>query len=574
MRIFGPNCQGIINTDPDIKAYCDFTFTFPESGYISIVAQSGGVGAVLMQRLFDLETGLRFYASNGNACDISIEEILQYWGEDEKTRVIMLYAEILSNPGHFMKVASEVAARKPILAMSGGRTKEGAKAAVSHTGGLAGSALSTELLFEKAGIVTFRDQEEMCQAAIAFASQPIPRGNRVGLITDTGGPAIIGTDALVEQGLEIPPLSDRAKEILKARLFPEASVHNPIDVLATAAAPHYRAAMDVLTDEEQIDSIYINFVTPPFVDTESVAREMAEVSRNSRKPIVCNYMTDKAQWKGTTKILKDGGIPCYDFAEMAAKALASLTRYGGMRKKAGGTVRRFDDADTDKVMRIIREAKESGRSLLSSSEVFNILAAYGIPVADWSVTHSREEAVKAAAGMGFPVTVKADSASIVHKSDAGGVALDIRSGDGVAEAVDRMRRKFEADDLKFFIQKFLPRGRELIIGAKAESGLGHLIMFGVGGIFVEVLKDVVFKIAPVTDGEIGDMLTGIKAAPLIEGVRGEPGVHVESITETIARVSQLVTDVPMIAEMDLNPVVAYEDRISTVDARITIHTDA
>ncbi len=283
VRIFGPNCQGIINSDPDVRAYCDFTFTYPDPGHISVVAQSGGVGAVIMQRFFDLGVGMRYYASNGNACDISIEEIIRYWGDDEQTRVIVLYVEGFADPKGFMEMAYEVAAKKPILAMRGGRTEEGAKAATSHTGGLAGIGLSTELIFNKTGILTFRDEEEMCQAAIAFANQPIPKGNRVGLITDTGGPAIIATDELVDLGLEIPPLSEIAKSSLKEKLYPEASVQNPIDVLATAAAPHYRAAMDTLLEEDQIDSIYINFVTPPFVDTESVAKEMAEVKQTEKE---------------------------------------------------------------------------------------------------------------------------------------------------------------------------------------------------------------------------------------------------------------------------------------------------
>ncbi|MGB5847223.1 MAG: CoA-binding protein, partial [Ignavibacteriaceae bacterium] len=232
VRLFGPNCQGIINSDPDVRAYCDFTFTYPDPGHISVVAQSGGVGAVIMQRFFDLGVGMRYYASNGNACDISIEEIIRYWGDDEQTRVIVLYVEGFSDPKGFMEMAYEVAAKKPILAMRGGRTEEGAKAATSHTGGLAGIGLSTELIFNKTGIITFRDEEEMCQAAVAFANQPIPNGNRVGLITDTGGPAIIATDELVDLGLEIPPLSENAKNSLKDKLYPEASVQNPIDVLA------------------------------------------------------------------------------------------------------------------------------------------------------------------------------------------------------------------------------------------------------------------------------------------------------------------------------------------------------
>jgi len=570
VRLFGPNCQGIINTDPDIKAYCDFTFTYPEPGHISVVAQSGGVGAVLMQRFFDLGVGMRHYASNGNACDISIEEIIRYWGDDEQTRVIVLYVEGFADPKGFMEMAYEVAAKKPILAMRGGRTEEGAKAATSHTGGLAGIGLSTELIFNKTGIIIFRDEEEMCQAAIAFANQPIPDGNRVGLITDTGGPAIIATDELVDLGLEIPPLSENAKNSLKEKLYPEASVQNPIDVLATAAAPHYRAAMHTLLDEDQIDSVYINFVTPPFVDTESVAKEMAEVSKQKKKPIVCNYMTDKAQWIETTKIMKEGGIPCYDFPEMAAKALAALTRFGEIKRRETGEVKNFDDVNKSKAETILAAVKKSKREILNAKEVYDVLAAYGIPVADWKIAGNIEEAEKAADEISFPVVIKADAESIIHKSDVGGVAINIKDGNEVRIAVEKMQKKFIDTNLKFFIQKYLPGGRELIVGAKAEQGLGHLIMFGIGGIFVEVLKDVIFKIAPVTNLEVEDMLSSIKAAPLLDGIRGEKGVDKNRVIEIIQRISQLITDFPMIQEMDLNPIIAFEDQVLAVDARIKI----
>jgi acetyltransferase len=570
VRIFGPNCQGIINSDPDIRAYCDFTFTFPDPGHISVVAQSGGVGAVIMQRFFDLGVGMRYYASNGNACDISIEEIIRYWGDDEKTRVIVLYVEGFSDPKGFMEMAYEVAAKKPILAMRGGRTEEGAKAATSHTGGLAGIGLSTELIFNKTGILTFRDEEEMCQAAVAFASQPIPGGNRVGLITDTGGPAIIATDELVDLGLEIPPLSEKAKNFLKDNLYPAASVNNPIDVLATAAAPHYRAAMDVLMDEEQIDSVYINFVTPPFVDTESVAREMADVSKHKRKPIICNYMTDKSQWIVTTSILRDGGIPCYDFPEMAAKALAALTRFGKIRSREIGEVKKFDDINKNKAETIFMEAKKSKRQSLSAQEVYEVLTAYNIPVAEWNVVNSIEEAEKAAEELGYPVVIKADSISVIHKSDVGGVAINLEDSNAVKIAVEEMKMKFGTTDLNFLVQKYLPGGRELIVGAKAEPGLGHLIMFGMGGIFVEVLKDVVFKIAPVTNVEAAEMLSSIKAAPLIDGIRGEKSVNKDGVIDIIQRTSQLVTDLPIIQEMDLNPIIAYEDQVCVVDVRIKI----
>jgi acetyltransferase len=570
IRIFGPNCQGVINTDPAIKTYCDFTFTFPEPGNISIVAQSGGVGAVYMQALNDLGVGMRFYASNGNACDISIPEILRYYGNDEKTKVIILYAEGFADPGEFMAAAREVAAKKPVLGMRSGRTEAGAKASASHTGGLAGGGLSTELVFRKTGILTFRDTEEMCQAAIAFASQPIPKGNRVGLITDTGGPAIIATDELIDAGLEIVPLSEKAKGILKEKLFPEAAVNNPVDVLATAGAPHYRAALDVLMDEEQVDSVYINFVTPPFVDTEGVAREMADVSKKRIKPIVCNYMTDKPQWVGTSAILKEGGIPCYNFPEMAAKALASLTRYNAQRTRLKGTIDRFNDVDLVKAEKIIHDAKSANRTMLSAYEAYELLGLYGIPAAAWKSVGTADEAVRAAAEIGFPVNVKADSQAVVHKSDVGGVAVNLQNGNLVRDAARSMTEKFGAERLRFLVQKYIPGEIEIIIGAKAEVGLGHLIMFGLGGILVELMKDVAFEITPVSEPEAQQMLRSIKSYPVLVGYRGKNGVDRKKLVEIIQRVSQLVTDLPAIREMDLNPIIGGKDGLFAVDARIII----
>jgi acetyltransferase len=356
----------------------------------------------------------------------------------------------------------------------------------------------------------------------------------------------------------------------KFQLYPEASVQNPIDVLATAAAPHYRAAMNTLMDEDQIDSVYINFVTPPFVDTQSVAKEMAEVSKLRKKPIVCNYMTDKAQWIDTTKILKEGGIPCYDFPEMAAKALAALTRFGEIQRRETGNVKNYQDINKSKVETIVLGAKKSSREILTAEEVYDVLAAYGIRVADWKITSNLEEAEKAADVIGFPVVIKADAESIIHKSDVGGVAINLKDRNELRKAVEKMMKNFDETNLQYFVQKYMPDGIELIVGAKAETGLGHLLMFGIGGIFVEVLKDVIFKITPVTNVEIQDMLSSIKAAPLLDGIRGGKGVYKDGVIEIIQRTSQLITDFPLIQEMDLNPIIAYEDQVLVVDARIKI----
>ncbi|TYO99417.1 acetyltransferase [Geothermobacter ehrlichii] len=573
IRVFGPNCQGIINSDPKVKAYCNFTFTYPEPGSISVVALSGGVGALIMQALDDLGIGQRLYASNGNACDVSIPEIIQYYGEDEGTRAILLYTEGFDKPREFLEAAREVAARKPILAMKAGRTEEGAKAASSHTGSLAGVDIATELIFEKIGILPFRDEGEMVRAAMAFSSQPIPKGNRIGIITNTGGPAVIATDVLVDFDLEVPRLSEAAIARLRETQFPEAALENPIDVVATAGGPQFRAALDVLLDEEQIDCIFINFVTAPFTDTDEVARQIVEVSRQGRKPLVCNFMTNLKleRFQKTMAILKEGGVPFYANPGDAARALGALVRYGRIRQRDIGVPETFTDVDAARAREVIERAGREERSVLSAEEVYAIFEAYGIPVAPWAMADDAGQAVAAAERIGYPVVVKVDCAAIDHKSDMGGVAVNLADGEAVRAAVEEMQARLGSHgELRFLVQKFMPGGRELIVGASAERGLGHLVMFGLGGIYVEVLKDVVFKIAPVTRTEAEEMLSGIKTAALLDGVRGEAGIDREAVITLIQRVSQLLTDLPMIREMDLNPVMAFADGAVAVDGRIRI----
>ena len=573
IRILGPNCQGIINSDPSLKAYCNFTFTFPDPGTISVVALSGGVGGLIMQALDDLGIGQRFYASNGNACDVSIPEIIKYYGDDAETRAIILYTEGFANPREFLETARDVATKKPILAMKAGRTEQGAKAASSHTGSLAGVDIATELIFEKIGILFFRNEGEMVRAAMAFSSQPIPKGNRVGIITNTGGPAVIATDVLVSCGFDVPKLSEKSIARLRETQFAEAAVENPIDVIATASPTHFRSALEVLMEEDGIDGIYICFVTPSFTDTEGIAREIVAASRLSKKPIVCNFITNIAieKFLNTMHILKQGKVPFYANPSDAAEALGALNKYGQLTRRDIGRPEQFSDVDTVRATAIIDQARQAGRSVLTASDVYTIFEAYGIPVAGWRVVETAAEAVAASETIGYPVVVKVDCEEIDHKSDMGGVAVNLTDADAVCAMVKDMQQRLGSfGKLRFFIQKFLPGGRELIIGATAERELGHLVMFGLGGIYVEVLKDVAFKIAPVTAVEAREMLATIKTAALLDGVRGESRVDKESIIRLIQRVSQLLTDLPMIQEMDMNPIMAFADGVFAVDGRIRI----
>ena len=521
-----------------------------------------------MQAFYDMGVGQRMYASTGNGSDVSIAEIMSYYGKDDGTRAIIVYAESLGNPLEFIEVARQVSALKPILGMTAGRTDKGAEASRSHIGGLAGN-ISMDLIFKKAGILTFSNQEELCQAAVALSSQPVPKGNKVGIITNTGGPSVIAIDELVSCGLEIPPLSEKAVNDLKETMLESASIRNPLDVVATAGPAHFKSALEVMMNEPQFDSIYLNFVTPPFVDCENVAREIAAASKAGSKPIVCNYMTDKQKWATTSKILKDGEIPCFDFAETAARALHSMVSYHKILSAKKGSVKTFTDIDKNAVRTILDNAFLQKREVLSAADVYGILEAYRVPVAPWKVVQDENGVIAATNAIGFPVVIKVDSEEIIHKSDVGGVMINIRDAQEAKAAVKTMTGKF-GDGIGFFVQKFLPKAQELIIGAKAAGDVGHIIMFGLGGIFVEVFRDVAFTISPVTDTEALEMIGSIKAAPLIRGFRGEKGINKEKVAEIIQRISLLGSDFPVIKELDLNPLFASGYEIYVVDARIIL----
>jgi len=571
IRVFGPNCQGIINTDPAVRAYCNFTFTRPMPGHISIVAQSGGVGEVIHQRITELGVGVRQYASNGNACDVSIPEIIRHFGEDEQTKVIVVHIESLPDPRAFLEVATQVARRKPILGMKVGRTAEGAKAVSSHTGGMMKQDTAVELVFDKAGIVAFRNIEELCQSAIGFALQPVPAGNRVGMIANTGGPAIIATDELIEAGMVMPPLSKKAETLLREKLYPEASINNPIDVLATAGPEHFAAAINALMDDDGIDAIFLNFVTPFFVDTLGVAREIADANRRSQKPIVATVMTEKKGWAETLEVIRDSGVPTYDMPETGAKVLASMGRYAALLKRPSEAPVSFADANASRARPVLKEAAEAGLHVLPAASAYDLLTCYGIPVAKYMSVPNADECLAAAEQIGYPVVLKVDAEAVVHKTESGGVVLDIRDPDSLREHAERLSGRFaDSPGLKFLVQEQLHGGHEVIVGAKVVEGLGHVVMFGLGGIFVEVLKDVGFKITPVTECEAREMIESLRVYKLLTGMRGQAGVDLTALVEIIQRVSQMLLENPEIRELDINPLFAFEEGAKAADVRVIV----
>lgn len=576
IRIFGPNCQGVMNTDKTNPVYANFTFTRIKPGNISILAQSGGVGEVINQRLSELGIGIRMYASNGNAADVSIPEILSYWGKDKNTRVIILHIESLAKPDEFIKICREITRHKPILGMKTGRTKLGARAVASHTGSMMKADTAIESVFDKCGIISFRNQEEICQAAIAFASQPIPKGPNVGIITNTGGPAIIATDECIEGGLNLPDLSEESKKYLRSTLFPEATVSNPVDVLATAGPKEYAAAIETMLKDPNIDSILINFVTPFFVDCAGVARELkriaTEIQPAIQKPILAIVMTDKKQWTETLDIIKSSGIPSYDLPETAAKALAAMTKYSEYQNRPTEKPVQFTDVDRPAAQQIISKAVKSCREFLSLGEALGVLHAYKIPVAKYLIANNPKDIIDSFDYVGFPLVLKIDSPDVIHKTEKGGVVLNITTKELLAKELKNFQSKFSGVNTHIVIQEQLGGGKEVIIGASFVEGLGHLIMFGLGGVFVEVLKDIAFKVIPINEHEARGMIQSIKAYQILKGTRGEKSVDMAKLTEFLLRISQLLSDCPEIKELDLNPIMLYpeSDRCKVVDVRIKV----
>ncbi len=569
MRIFGPNSQGVQNSDPDVSAYANFTFVPMKPGNVSIIAQGGGMGEVLKLHLHNVGLGHRMYCSYGNECDLSMPEILDYYGQDEGTRVIMMQIESFKDPAAFLEVASRITPRKPILALKGGRTHEGSVAVSSHTGTLVDQAAMTQALFKKAGVVGFTDAAQMIKTAVALSSQNPPRGRRIGIITNTGGPGIQAVDESIDQGLTLAAWSAAGKERLKASLYAEASLGNPVDVVATAGADHYFAAVDTLLREDGVDMVMVNFITAPFVDLEAIAARIKEATSASEKPVVSVVMTIE-KWAGLIRSLRGSGIPVYEFAEDAARTLAAMARYheAKHRPMEAPPVLAVDRACAET---ILGRYEGSGR-YLAQTDAYALLRSYGVPVPRFARADTVEDLSTSAQVVGFPCVLKVDSADVVHKADQGGVVLGIRDAKALEAALKSLRAKFPGAGVSFLVQEQKAAGREVIVGQAAYPGLGSLVMFGLGGVFVEVMKDVVFSLAPLSRAEARGMITGIRGRRILEGVRGEAPADLAAIEDLLCRVSRLAADFPSIAELDLNPVMAYAagEGAVAVDVRIRV----
>ena len=554
MRIYGPNSQGIQNSDPEISVYANFTFVPMFPGNISIVAQSGGVGETLKLHLYRIGKGIRMYSSFGNEADVSMNEIIDYYGQDEETKAIMVHIETFKDPAGFLEVASRVTRIKPILALKTGRTSEGTKAVASHTGSLIEQETIADVIFEKAGVLRFHSQQDMIDAAIAFSSQPTPKGKRVCIVTNTGGPGIIAVDECMAAGLELARLSPKTKNALKKLVFQEAIVSNPVDVVATAGPEQYGGTVSALLKDPNIDSLLLVFVTAPFVDCEGIAKKLGEIGRTSQKPIVCQVITIE-KWQEVIRLIRESGIPVYDYAETAARVLSAMTEYGKIlaRKTPAHKTYRPDKA---KVAQILKRKKSKG-GFLPQEDVFAICECYGIPVVKTASFKKKDDLQKAAKKIGYPSVLKVDAADIVHKTEAGGVALDLKDEKALKAAFAKMSRRFARAKPAYILQEYIEGGREVIMGIKGNEGLQPTLMFGLGGIFVETLKDVQFRLAPLSQEDAVGMIRSIKGYPVLAGTRGEKPADIDALADILQRLSRLASDFPVIDEMDLNPVLAF-----------------
>jgi len=554
MRIYGPNSQGIQNSDPEVSCYANFTFVPMKPGNISIVAQGGGMGEMLKLHLHNVGLGHRMYASYGNECDLSMPEILEYYGQDEGTRVIMMQTESFKDPRHFLEVASKITPKKPILAIKAGRTREGSVAVSSHTGALVDQVALARAMYRKAGVVQFTDTHRMIKTAIAMSTQEAPTGKKIGLITNTGGPGIQAVDEAVDLGLELATWSAKGKKRLEETQYAEASTGNPVDVVATGGPEHYQAAIETLLAEDGVDMVLVFFVTAPFVDLDAIAAKIKEACGTSTKPVVTVIETS-SEWYGLMDNLREGGIPVYEFSEDGVRALAAMSRYAELRDRKKQKPPKLE-VNTKKANEIIKPYLNKGQ-YLPQFEAFELLKAYGIPVPKYAAVTDAKDLTKAAKKTGFPCVLKVDSSKVIHKSDMGGVVLDITNRNALGKAFAAMDKRFGKKQATYLLMEQKAAGQELIMGAAASPGLGSLVLFGLGGIFVEVMKDVATAVAPLSRPEAKEMMQEIKGFDLLKGVRGKKGTDLKAVEDVLLRVSRLAADFPEITEMDLNPVFAY-----------------
>ncbi len=559
MRIIGPNCLGLINTWTPIDTSFAVEATGP--GTIAFCSQSGALGTAVLDYALAGDINLSNFVSLGNKADVDEVDLLNAWREDEHTRVILAYIEGLKDGPAFMKAARETVRVKPVIAVKSGRTASGSKAVSSHTGSLAGSDAAYDAAFMQSGVFRARSVQELFDYAIAFASQPTLKGNRIAIVTNAGGPGVMATDALEDYHLTLAKLRPETEQALAAGLPAAANIHNPVDVLGDAPRSRYVFALDLVLKDPDVDGVLV--ILTPQSNTEVVptAEAVIEVSKNASKPILACWMGGKVSRAGADLLAKNG-VPNYPFPERAVAALGAMYQYYVYQQQPPLEIETFE-VDRASVAALFERIRQEGRTAIGDAEAQDILKAYGITTPKSAVGATPEEAVAICQEIGYPVVMKIASPDILHKSDVGGIIVGVKSDEEARAAFDTLiqralAHKPDATIWGVQVQEMVTNAREVIIGMNRDPQFGPLMMFGLGGIYVEVLKDVVFRVAPMSRRQAEEMVASIRSYKLLTGVRGQAPADVDAVVETILRVAQLVTDFPDIAELDINPLLVRE----------------
>ncbi len=577
LRMVGPNCLGVVNADPSVNLHATFAPTWPPFGNVAFSSQSGALGLAILDHARQLGVGISQFVSVGNAADVSAVDLIADWEHDPATRVILLYLESLGDPRRLLPLARRVARHKPIVVVKSGRTAAGARAASSHTGSLAGADVAVDALLGRAGILRTDTIEELFDVAMLLANQPVPRGRRVAILTNAGGPGIMASDACESRGLEVVPLQSATEAALAGFLPPEASVHNPVDMIASASAASYEQALALLLDDPGVDAVLVIFVTPIVTDPADVAaaivragRRRTEAGRAPKTVVTCLMGTHGVP--AALLSLREGRFPSYRFPEAAARALSVAARHGVWLNEPEGEIPELTgiEAAASTPLRQVGAPR-----WITPEEVEALMRAYGVPCPRTRVARSAEEAAAAAIALGGRVAVKLLSSSLVHKSDVGGVRLGVEGSGAAAAWCDIAARLTELghrDGMEgVTVSEMVPSGVELLVGATVDPVYGPMVAFGIGGVQVELWKDLVFRLAPLRDVDAAAMLDGIRARALLDGFRGSPPVNRAALQDLLLRVSRMMMDHPELVELDLNPVIALPDgKLVVVDARVRV----
>jgi acetyl coenzyme A synthetase (ADP forming)-like protein len=581
MRLVGPNCMGIINTDPTINLNATFSHVYPPRGNVAFLSQSGGLGLAILDYAKNLNMGISTFVSVGNRADISANDMLQYWEQDEGTKVILLYLESFGNPRNFARIARRVSSVKPIIVVKSGTTPAGSRAASSHTGALATSEIASDALFHQAGMIKVNTLEELFDVATMLSNQPIPKDKRVVIVTNGGGPGILAADACEHHGLVLPNFSPEMEKELRSVSERDIGIHNPLDLTGSATKDEYEGVLRLLASDKGNDAVILIFAPPVVVSPKSMEdaiRRVAPMFLRRQKPLLACFMGQRG-FKAKLDS-KEKSVPSYPFPEAAVVALARAAEHGEWLRKPKGTIPKIRGIKRERARNIIEAAmtRSSRRPIwLSASEIAELLSCYGIRFAQTLMATTAAKAAASASSIGFPVALKLASSTIVHKTDVGGVKLDLNSESEVENAFKDIKTSLtkigRQDEMKgVTIQRMVKGGIEAIIGVTQDPSFGPLIMFGLGGIYAELIKDVAVRLHPLTDSDARELMGAIKMAKLFDGYRGSPPVDSIATEELLLTLSALIEDAHQIAELDFNPVkiMPRGEGYWVVDARIMI----